>query len=355
MQINKILIFSPNWVGDTIMAIPLVGSLRETFPSARLVMAVKPYVSSLWETNPFIDEIWLLDTDSAYKGIFSYFKLINKMKNSHFDIAIILPHYFMYALFVFLAGIKYRVGFNVRHRGIFLTKAVNYSLQLRKKHMVENYLDIIRSIGIEPERKELFLGINTEDQFYAEKILEKNRINPEDLVVGIAPGAIYGKAKRWPKEYYAGLCDELIDKYDAKIFIFVGLMEKKVAFRIKNLMQNLPIIIEPEANLRQMAYLIQRCNVFISNDSGLMHIAAAVKTRVIAIFGSTSPDWTRPYGDGHIILRKPMACSPCFKKKCPYGTYDCLRSIVVKDVLEAVETQIKDKTTTKGYEKQKNI
>jgi heptosyltransferase-2 len=236
-----------------------------------------------------------------------------------------------------LAGIRIRIGYNVEQRGIFLTHALDYNSSLREKHMVENYLDILRAIGVEPERKELVLNIDSKTQIKVEEIMQKKGIMLEDLVIGIAPGAIYGEAKRWPKERFIELADTLIEKYNAKILIFTGPMEKELGYEIKKMMKNSPLTFNGDNPLLETAALIKRCNLFITNDSGLMHVAAAVKTKIIAIFGSTSPEWTKPYGDGHIIIRKTIDCSPCFKRKCRYRTYDCLNSITVSDILEVID------------------
>jgi len=339
-KIKKLLVFGPNWIGDTIMSTPMLSSLRKAFPSVHIVMVVKPYAYDLWKWNPFVDEIWTFKAPRIY-NIFAYLKLFWKIKKNQFDLTIILPHCLRYALITFLVGIPHRVGYNVAHRGVFLTHTLEYNLSLRKKHMVDNYLDILKAISIEPRSKDLILDIDLNSQAKAEKILEDNHIHSEDLVIGIAPGAIYGEAKRWPKERYAELADNIIGKYNAKVLIFTGVMERKLGEEIKKSMRYVPIMFNGNITLLETAALIKRCNLFITNDSGLMHIAASVKTKIIAIFGSTSPDWTGPYGDGHMVIRKKIDCSPCFERKCHLKTYICLKSVNVKDVLETVQIQLK--------------
>lgn len=341
-KIKKILIFGPNWVGDAIMSTPMVSSLKKVFPDAIIIMVVKPYVYSLWKTNTSIDEIWTFKAPKVF-NIFAYLKLFWRIKKYHFDLTIILPHYFRYAFLALLSGINYRIGYNVRHRGIFLTHSLDYNHNLRKKHMVENYSDILRVMAIEPENKRLTLTIDFNNQIKAKEILEENNINSEDLVIGLAPGAIYGPAKRWPKERYAEIADKIINEYQAKVIIFIGPMERALGYEIEKIMFNKPIILNCDDSLLGTAALIKRCNLFITNDSGLMHIAAAVKTKIIAIFGSTSSDWTGPYGNGHIVVKKPIVCSPCFKRKCQFKTYDCLKSISIEAVLGAVDIQLKRK------------
>jgi heptosyltransferase-2 len=343
MKVRKILVFGPNWIGDTVMSTPMIKALKHAHLEADIFMAAKSYVASLWETNPCITALWVVEADSMPRRILGYWRLVRKIRRNQFDLVIILPHYFIYALVCFLAGIKCRIGYDVTHRGKLLTHPLEYTMELRKKHMVDNYLDIVKSIGVGGQDKQLYLNTTPDDDRNAEETLRSYAIKPEALLIGMAPGAIYGKAKRWPKEKYAELADSIIEKHQAQVLIFSGPSERALALEIREAMTKDPVIIEPRPNLRHIAALIKKCSIFVSNDSGLMHIAAAVKTPIVAIFGSTSPDWTKPYGEEkHLVLHKPPDCSPCFEQECQYRTYDCLSAITVSDVLRSVDLLLKN-------------
>lgn len=236
-KIKKIIIFSPNWIGDTVMSMPLANALRDMFPSAYIVVVAKPYVSCLWKTNDFVNAVWDFDAPGIY-NFPAYLKFFRAIARRQFDLAVILPLCFRYVLFTFLAGIPYRIGYNVVPRRFFLTHALDYGLNLRSKHMVDDYLDILRIIGIKPEVKEPLLNIDLESEARASDILSKHKLSDSDLIIGIAPGAIYGKAKRWPEENYAELSDCIIEKYNAKILILAGPMERELKVAIKNRIAN---------------------------------------------------------------------------------------------------------------------
>ncbi len=339
--INKVLIFSPNWIGDVVMSSPIVNSIKTSYPNSHIVMIANSYVFSLWESNVFIDELWRFDAVKTCKNMLECYQLFKKIRQRNFNTAIILSGNMRFPLIAFLAGIKRRLGFGARCNRIFLTDVVKYNRRLKNKHMVDVYSSILGCKGSTAGVKELSLKINDADADSANMLLKENGITPEDLLVGVAPGAIYGKTKRWPKENYAKLSDEIIEKHHAKIVIFTAPSEQEITSEVKSLMRNKPIVVDNATNLRVIACLIKRCAVLITNDSGLMHIAAAVKTNTVAIFGSTSPAFTGPYGDSHIILKKSISCSPCFKKACPFNTYECLASITTEEAFSAVDFQLK--------------
>jgi len=336
-NIKKIVVHAPNWVGDTIICTPMISALSEGFPNATLSIVCKPHLKSLWQYNPYTNEIIVCDLKHDYKDIFSYFRLSREIKKKEFDLAIILPHFFQAGLVYLLAGIPNRVGYTFRHRGLLFTIAIEPGKDHRKKHMVENYLDIVRVFGIEPKSRDYCLIIPDDKKSKAKNILRSFGITTRDIVIGINPGATYGSTKRWKKEKYAELCDKLISHYEAKVIIFGGPEDIELANEISNLMNKRSVILAGKTDLDELAALISQCNLFITNDSGSMHISVAVKTPVIGIFGSTSPTWTRPLGHKDLIVKKDIACSPCFKRVCKYGTYECLKSITVDDVLREVE------------------
>ncbi|MBP7087894.1 MAG: lipopolysaccharide heptosyltransferase II [Candidatus Omnitrophica bacterium] len=341
MPINKILIFGPNWIGDTMMSTPLVRTLKESLPKAHITIAIKPYLSPLWKNNPYINEIWEVKMVQRYR-LLTYWGLFKRIKKQKFDLVIVLPHCLRYVLISFLARIPNRIGYDISWlRKQFLNSSLAYTQDLKKEHMVKNYLGILKLIGIKPKEKELILDIDYDSQKAAENTLKDKGIKPDDLIIGIAPGATYGKAKRWPEYKFAELTNSIAKRYLAKIMVFIGPDENKLSHKIKNLLNKQSIILDNNSSLLEVASLIKRCRLLISNDSGLMHIASALGVKVIAIFGSSSPLWTAPYGNGHTVIKKELSCSPCFKKKCPYSNYKCLESVEIEEVLTQIDKHLK--------------
>ncbi len=340
IKLNKIIIFSPNWVGDSVISTVMLNPIKQEFPLATIVIAANKYVYPLWKANPLVKEVWGSETRGlAY--IISYIKFFFRLKKNNFDLAIILPHCFRYALFAFFAGIPLRVAYHVGHRKILLTHYLDYNPSLRKEHMLDNYLAILKALGIESRNRELVLHVAREDETKAENFLQTHQIAKDEMIIGIGPGAIYGEAKRWPKEKYLKLINALSGAYKARIFIFTGPGEKALANWFKGKVHNSYVIFIDHSLLSEVMGLIKKCSLFIGNDSGLIHIASALNIKSISLFGSTSPKWTAPYGGNNIILYKQISCSPCFARVCNLGHYSCLNSISVKDVMNAAGAQLK--------------
>ena len=340
-KINKIIIFSPNWLGDTVISTALVSSIKKEFPSSLIVIAANKYVYPLWAGNPLVSEILRCEVRGV-EGIISYVKLLLKLKKYRFDLAIILPHCFRYALFSFLAGIPLRAAYNVGYRKALLTHSLDYTDSLRAEHILENYLAVLDSIGIKLRERKLFLNVKPENGKKADDLLKANKIKSERLIIGIGPGAVYGEAKRWPKERFAELITLLGKEERAHIFVFTGTGEKILGDWLRRHTENPSVVFIHDYPLAEVMSLIKRCALFIGNDSGLGHIAAALDIKTISIFGSTSPRWTAPCGKNNITIYKQLSCSPCFTRKCRLGHCFCLASISAGEVMEAVSAQLKN-------------
>ena len=337
---KNILVFSPNWIGDTIMALPMVAGLRTTLPTARLVVVANPRVAPLWKNNPNIDQLWSLETTGG-RGWLNQLRLFPTIKHGDFDVALILPHDFASAAVTWFARVPVRVGAAVGGRGALLTHTPSNHRDQRHRPLIENYLNFLRQIGLEPGGSTPALSIDHAAQIVADKNLADHGIRPGDRIIGLAPGAIYGPAKRWPTERFAELADRLAQEYGAKVLVLISPKEQLLGREIRSLTRQAPLFWDRSFPLLEVAALMKRCHLFIANDSGPMHMAAAVGTPVIAIFGSTSPAWTAPAGTGHMILHNPLACSPCFQRRCALTTYECLNSITVPEVLTAVAAQLR--------------
>ncbi|MBI5181846.1 MAG: lipopolysaccharide heptosyltransferase II [Nitrospirae bacterium] len=337
-DIKKILIRGTNWIGDAVLTMPAVNAVRKRFIDAEISILVKPWVAGLFVNSPDIDRI-IIYGDENYISLCGKRKLASDLKKYKFDMAILFQNAFEAAFLAFLAKIPIRYGYNTDGRGMFLTHKIPLSDETLKKHQVWYYLDLLRPIGINIERPELNLKIGNKDKSSALNILKINRIKKDDLIIGINPGASYGPAKRWLPDKYAKLAEMLIERHNARIILFGSKDDKEVAAEIVSISTAKPLNLAGITSLTETAALIEQCRLFITNDSGLMHIAAALNVPVIAIFGSTSPEKTGPYGKGHHIIYKNAECSPCLKRKCPTD-FRCMGLISVDEVYSRAEKMI---------------
>ena len=315
----KVAIRSPNWLGDAVMAFPAVRAIREAHPEAEITVLTRVYLGELWRLNPDVDSVCLLE-----KGILGELRESLKLKEKGFDILLIMPRSFLTALAGFLMGVPLRIGFNSEGRGIFLTKGVNVD---RKKHRVLQYLDLLKPLDI---------PANTSFPLLTPPAIPLKLPQP---AIAFNTGANYGEAKCWPKEKFAEL-GKLLAKDGFEILLLGTQKEmrrnREIAMRISHKVTNLT----GKTSLSELATLLTKISCLVTNDTGTMHLASALGTPVVAIFGSTDPNITGPWGEKAKVIRHKFSCSPCFKRKCPEGHFGCLESISVEEVYCAVKELI---------------
>ena len=322
------------------MTTPAVRAIRQRFPSTHISLLAKPWVVPVFESSKHIDQLLIYDDNGRHKGILGKFRLARDLKKYHFDAAILLQNAFEAALITFLADIPIRIGYDTDVRQLFLTHAVSCTNEIKKKHQTGYYLNIIRGIGIKEDNRELYLRLNQKDRFRAEKILLEQHLSLDDKIVGINPGATYGPAKQWPFDRYARLADKIQTFTKAHIIIFGGPNDRNLGKKISQKMQYRPIDLSGKTSLGEAMALIERCDLFITNDSGLMHVAAALDVPLIAVFGSTNSITTGPLSQNSRIVQVPLECSPCLRPECPKGHLNCMDQISVKMVFNVVKDML---------------
>lgn len=373
----KILIHGTNWIGDAVLTTPAITRLRNLFPSAQISVISNPTTKDVYEGNPYINNV-IVHNRKINRGI-RFWKFVGNLRKENFDISVVLTNSFSSAFLSFCSGAKLRIGYNTELRGFLLTHKIPYSkTQLRNQHIVYNYIAIIDRLKDEAlnclngglsscSEKELFpaqteanttdtliLRYSIDDEKWANDFLTSNNFTSDDILVGINPGATFGLSKMWLKERFAEVCVRIIRDYKAKIILFGGKNESelaediiKIASEIKETSQVLKTcevcnskdyIINSvgKTSIKTLSALLKRCKLLITNDTGPMHIASAVGTPVIALFTSTNPIWTAPFGNNHTIIYKKVECSPCYKRTCKYKHYNCVKAITVDDVMEVV-------------------
>jgi heptosyltransferase-2 len=278
-----------------------------------------------------VDRILLYDSAGRHGGWLGRFRLVGKLRKGRFHLAILFQNAFEAALLAYLAGIPQRLGYDTDWRGLFLTHGIKTPFRLEQIHEIDYYLGLLQMAGLNPDGRHLTLELTEHERRRAEEILTKEQIKAYDRLVGVSPGASYGSAKRWYPERYARLCDRIHQSYGAPILILGGPGEEAIGRQVSDLMKYHSVNLCGRIKLREAMALIEKCRLFVTNDSGLMHIAAALDVPLVAIFGSTNPITTGPSSPRSRVVRVPVCCSPCLKSECPQD-HRCMKEIDVNMV-----------------------
>ncbi|MFH0772569.1 MAG: lipopolysaccharide heptosyltransferase II [Candidatus Omnitrophota bacterium] len=343
-KMDRILIVNVNWIGDVLFSTPAIRALRECYPKAHIACVVVPRCKEILELSPHLDELIIYD-EKAGGGLVAKMRMIASLRARHFDAVFLFHRSLTRTLMVALAGIRERIGDYNPKRGFLLTTKVN--LQEAGAHKVEQFLNIVNPVrepcfsnGVKskcdlPSSNNMELFIGKDDELFAEEFLASRGIKDSDALIVLNPGGNWN-LKRWPAENFASLGDKLSELFDARILITGADKDAELAAFIAGLMKHKPIISCGKTTLRQLAALLKRANLVISNDSGPMHIAVSQGAKTIAIFGPTDPKATGPYGDGKyvVIHKKPRAkkCRvPCYNLRCEDNA--CIKAVSVEDVI----------------------
>lgn len=338
--IKRLLIRSTNWIGDAIMTTPAVRAIRRNFPNARISMLAKPWVAPVFAHSPHVDEIIVFDAGGRHAGVFGTLRLAKDLRKGRYDAAILLQNAIEAAIIAFLAGIPRRIGFDTDGRRLLLTHPVRRTKAIKAIHQTGYYLKILEGAGMTAGRPTLELHLDPADTRRAAQMRAEFGIAPGRPLIGLNPSATFGPAKQWFPERYAALGDLLNKQLGALILIFGGPSDRELGRTITGLMSAPAIDLSGRTSLGEAMALIDRCTAFVTNDSGLMHVAAALGTPLVAVFGSTNWTTTSPFSDTSRIVRVPIACSPCMQPVCPLGHMNCMRQVSVAMVADAVKDLI---------------
>ena len=336
-KIRRILIRTTNWVGDLVMTTPAIEAVRRNFPESTLTVLARPWVKPLLENLPAVNHVLPLETGNGYFShaveIIKTARLLRRMK---FDLAIIFQNAFEAALLSYLGGVRFRIGYNTDGRGFLLSHSVIRDEEVLRVHQVEYYLSLLKAMGWEAESRNPRLFVAEEDKEVIHSLLSSKGIGQDHLLLGLSPGAVYGPAKRWPAERFAAVGDWAADRWGAKIVVMGSQGEMGICGAVGHSMRHDSVNLCGRTRLGEAMALIERCQFFVTNDSGLMHIAAALNVPMVALFGSTDPVATGPRSEMARIVQKPVECAPCLKPECPTD-YRCMLGIEPHDVWKEME------------------
>lgn len=329
IKMKRILIVNVNWLGDTLFATPFIRAVKEKYPEAYIAILTHPRCYKVLEGNPNIDEIIIYDEKKQHKNLLRKFSIIAYLRSKKFDAAFILRKSLSRTLLLLFSKIPIRVGYRSKRAGFLLTKKVD--IPDKELHKVEYFLNLAKALGIETKNKNYEIAISDSDMENGKKILEDAGIKDKGFIALNAGGN--WDPKRWPAENFAKLGDKIFEKLKLSIVLTGAKKDIALAENIAGLMKHKPFVLCGKTDMKTLGAIFKKAICVISNDSGPMHLAAAVRTKVVAIFGPTSPELTGPYGDGrYVILRKDIGCKiPCYDLKCRDNR--CMKAITVEDVI----------------------
>lgn len=332
---GKILIRSTNWIGDAIMTTPAVRTIRENFPDSDITLLALSWVADVFAACPHIDHIFSYDKKGRHQGLKGKLHLAAELRTVHFDMAILLQNAFEAALITRLARIPVRAGYTTDGRGILLSHGVRRHPDIGSRHQVHYYQEMLQGLGLQPGPDVLELFLEPSAVREAETVIKKASQGRDVSVIGLNPGAAYGPAKRWPAKKYGELGRQLATATNGLIVIFGTEADQEAAAEISAAAGDQVLDLTGKTSLALAMACIDRCHVFVTNDSGLMHVAAALQTPLVAVFGSTDHVATGPFSEKATIIRRPLDCSPCMKTHCPKDHFQCMEQISVDEVAEA--------------------
>jgi heptosyltransferase-2 len=336
-KVKHILIRATNWVGDAVLTTPAIRAVRKNFPDAQISILAKPWVAPVFLGNPCVDNILEYEGTGRHGGWLGKLRLVKALRTGKFDLVILFQNAFEAALLAYLAGIPNRLGYDTDGRRLFLTDSIKFEPRHKQIHEIDYYLGIIQGAGLDLDERALTLAITVQERDRSKEVLATHHVSDRDTLVGVNPGATYGTAKRWFPERYAALCDRMSEFQDVRIIILGGPGEEGVGRQVSESMRHPSVNLCGKTNLREAFALIERCQLFVTNDSGLMHVAAALDVPLVAIFGSTNPRTTGPSSSRSCIVQVPIPCSPCLKPECSED-HQCMKEITVDMVYDVART-----------------
>ncbi|MFQ5680522.1 MAG: glycosyltransferase family 9 protein [Candidatus Omnitrophota bacterium] len=358
---QRIIIVNPFGIGDVVFSTPVVENVKAAYPDAFIAYLCNARTAPIFRDNPHIDKVFIYEKDdwrrlwrrSRIRCIIDFLRFLREIKRCRFDLSIDLSLGRHYSFFLWLLGVGKRYGLNYKNRGLFLTRKIDIR-GYEDKHVIEYYLDLLRFMGLNPRQVRPRVYIKEEHRAWAREFLKAKGLdvsapssgdmNSAPRLVGIIPGGgiTWGRdveARRWPRERFARLADEIIRQCRATVLIFGDRSEKGLCRDVCAAMDNKPIAIVGETTLSQFIALLSCCSLVVANDGGPLHLSVALGARTVSIFG---PVDERVYGqyppdpNRHRVVKKALPCRPCynrFRKPPCYYHRRCLRNITVAEAL----------------------
>lgn len=338
LQPFRILIRASNWLGDSVISVPAVRAIKTGRPDAHITIAAPKKIAAIWKLVPEVDEIIPLPK----RGLFATVRAIRRQPR--FDVAVVFPNSLRSALEVWLSGIPRRVGYRGHSRKWLLNQIVPENERVGPpEHQAFHYLRIAKNLGAEISGE----FIASKKMPNAQRPTPNSQLSTlnSQLLVGLCPGAEYGPAKRWLPERFAEAATSIAMQRDVKWILFGTKKDAEIGEKICTTLGDHCVNRIGQTTIQQLIDELRECRLLLTNDTGTMHLASLLGVPVVAIFGSTEPRMTGPLGDGHVILRHQVECSPCFLRQCPID-FRCMKAVTVQEAVDAVLSMLARPTSS---------
>jgi heptosyltransferase-2 len=337
----NIIVRMPNWLGDLVMATPVLKDLRVHWPKTKITAMCQGAVGDVLQEDPNLDEILKFKRPSGWIHRSEHGDILQPLRQGHYDLGILLTNSFSSAWWFWRGHVQNRVGYASHLRSFLLDYAIPFPPEKNAQHLVQTYKMLLEPLGIPLSTTSPQLYVTEQEKFKVKERLAKLEVESNDILVGINPGAAYGSAKCWLPDRFKKVTQMLLDNPKIKILYFG---DKSGSPLVEEICAGFPndrvINLSAKTTLRELVAYIQACDLFLTNDSGPMHIASALGVPLLALFGSTSDVATSPYKGG-IVIHKHVACSPCYRRECPID-FRCMKLIEVEEVYNQLQELIRN-------------
>jgi len=331
---KRILVVNVNWLGDVVFSTPFLRALRNANPDAYIACLLMPRCREVLEGNPAVDDLIVYDEEEVHRGLAAKWQLVRSVHRQSFDEAYLLHRSLTKALMVALAGVPRRIGHPTKRRGCLLTDWAEGRYD--QCHRVEYFLELARAVDAPVPELAYECYVTQQDREWADAWLVDRRVGAEDQVVALNPGGNW-LPKRWPPDRYIELGRRL-DRQGVRVVVTGGAADGQLASAIVDGIGGQSSSVAGRATLKQTAALFGRSHVVVANDSGPMHIAVAMRTKVVALFGPTSPRLTGPYGRGtYTVLRQAPYPAESLQQEDRSSDDRYMRAISVDAVFKEVQ------------------
>lgn len=328
---KNIIVRMPNWIGDAVMATPVLADLRSRFKDAKITAMCQSNVATLLKNDPNVDEILGYSKPNGWIHRVHHKEVVEQVRFGKYDLGILLTNSFSSAWIFFAGNVQNRIGYEGNLRNVLLNKSVPLPKNIETQHLVTTYKMLLEPLGIAVSKNLPKLYVTKEESEIAENMLTNFGVNLKSKsIIGINPGAAYGSAKCWLPERFKALNERLLKDPNTFLIYFGDQAGTSLVNEICKETNERVINLAGKTTIRNLMALIQHCSLLLTNDSGPMHIASALGTKLVALFGSTSDVKTGPFGNSKII-HKHVECSPCYKRVCPID-FRCMTKISVEEV-----------------------
>ena len=331
-KIQRIVVRGTNWVGDAVMTVPALRTLRRLFPSAHVTLATRGWAEGLFADSDFIDDIQVHEGT----GLRSVVNQVRMWQKREFDLALLFPNSLESALVAALSRVPIRTGYATEGRQRLLTHPLQLPEWRSSRHEIYYYLNIVeQSADIESGelKPDGALSVTEVRKTEAHSLLRSHGVSGKRRIIALCPGSINSRAKRWPAERFAALGDRLIADLDADVVLIGSEAELAVSSQVSEAMRRNPIVLTGKTNLTQLIGVLSVVDLLVTNDTGPAHIASALGRPTLVIFGPTNPLTTSPYSESGQIMRVPPDCAPCMLRDCPID-HRCMTAITPDDVFQ---------------------